>query len=388
MGLSHNMPNMVIFLTAFIFLYSLLHSYLFVRARTALSLGPAATTFLVFFMVMMITAPILIRLSENAGLSTIARLLSLVGYTWLGLLFLWVCLTILLDVYRLSLFTIDKILDKNLSFMALSDRSYFLIVCIVAIVIGIYGVFEAKSIKTSKIILTTSKLPANSSPLRIIQVSDIHLGLIVGRDRLECILHHVTEANPDIIISTGDLVDGQMNGMEDVAQMLSEIKPTYGKFAITGNHEFYAGLDQALDFIRKAGFRILQDKAVSIPGIINIVGIDDPTSRGIGSSAKEEKDLLSKQPKAFTLLLKHRPDVENGNLGLFDLQLSGHAHYGQIFPFRLITRIVYPRIGGLYYLPNNSVLYVNRGTGTWGPPIRFLSPPEVTIIDIIAQSSR
>lgn len=388
MRLSHNMPTMVIFLTTFIFLYSLLHSYLFIRTRTALSLGPAATAFLVVFMVMMITAPMLIRLSENIGLYTLARLLSFVGYTWLGLLFLWVCSTVILDVYRLGLFAVDKILDKNLSFMALSNKSYFLIACVAVVMIGIYGGFEARSIRTSKIVLTTSKLPVNASPLKIIQVSDIHLGLIVGQDRLRRILHHVINAKPDIVVSTGDLVDGQMNGMEDVAQILNEIKPTYGKFAITGNHEFYAGLDQALDFTRKAGFRILRDEAVSIPGLINIVGIDDPTNRGTGSSAKEERKLLSNQSKAFTLLLKHRPDVEKGNLGLFDLQLSGHVHYGQIFPFRLITRIVYPRIGGLYYLPNNSILYVNRGTGTWGPPIRFLSPPEVTIIEIAAQSSR
>jgi predicted MPP superfamily phosphohydrolase len=339
-------------------------------------------------MVMMITAPMLIRLSENIGLYTLARLLSFVGYTWLGLLFLWVCSTVILDVYRLGLFAVDKILDKNLSFMALSNKSYFLIACVAVVMIGIYGGFEARSIRTSKIVLTTSKLPVNASPLKIIQVSDIHLGLIVGQDRLRRILHHVINAKPDIVVSTGDLVDGQMNGMEDVAQILNEIKPTYGKFAITGNHEFYAGLDQALDFTRKAGFRILRDEAVSIPGLINIVGIDDPTNRGTGSSAKEERKLLSNQSKAFTLLLKHRPDVEKGNLGLFDLQLSGHVHYGQIFPFRLITRIVYPRIGGLYYLPNNSILYVNRGTGTWGPPIRFLSPPEVTIIEIAAQSSR
>ena len=101
-----------------------------------------------------------------------------------------------------------------------------------------------------------------------------------------------------------------------------------------------------------------------------------------------EKDLLSGLPKdKFTLFLKHRPDVEKSAVGLFDLQLSGHAHKGQIFPWTLLVRLVFPQIAGLYDLSSGSSLYVSRGSGTWGPPIRFLAPPEVTIIDIVPGES-
>jgi predicted MPP superfamily phosphohydrolase len=96
-----------------------------------------------------------------------------------------------------------------------------------------------------------------------------------------------------------------------------------------------------------------------------------------------ERQLLSGLPKdKFTLFLKHRPDVEQSSEGLFDLQLSGHAHKGQLFPFTLVVRLVFPRIAGLYQLSSGSWLYVSRGTGTWGPPIRFLAPPEITVIDL------
>ena len=97
-----------------------------------------------------------------------------------------------------------------------------------------------------------------------------------------------------------------------------------------------------------------------------------------------EKDILSGLPRdKFTLLLKHRPVANKDALGLFDLQLSGHAHKGQIFPFTILVRLFFPMISGLYDLPSGSSLYVSRGSGTWGPPIRFLSPPEVTVIDIV-----
>ena len=89
----------------------------------------------------------------------------------------------------------------------------------------------------------------------------------------------------------------------------------------------------------------------------------------------------------FILLLKHRPDVEQANLGQFDLQLSGHLHNGQIFPFRFFTRLFYPMYAGFYSLPNNSSLYASAGSGTWGPPIRFLAPPEVTLIELVHTDS-
>ena len=152
---------------------------------------------------------------------------------------------------------------------------------------------------------------------------------------------------------------------------------------MTGNHEFYAGLAQALAFTTRAGFRVLRGEAVTMPGVMNVVGVDDPSGPGYGSSSKGERELLSGEKNGmFTLFLKHRPSVGKESLGLFDLQLSGHLHGGQIFPFRYLTRLFYPFVEGLYRLPGGRSLYVSRGSGTWGPPIRFLAPPEVTIIDV------
>jgi hypothetical protein len=126
-----------------------------------------------------------------------------------------------------------------------------------------------------------------------------------------------------------------------------------------------------------------------VEGLISIAGVDDPAVISSGLAGKvAEKELLSGLPgDKFTLFLKHRYEVEKEAVGLFDLQLSGHGHKGQIFPFMLVVRLATPYIAGLYDLSLGSLLYVSRGSGTWGPPIRFLAPPEVTVIDLVPEKA-
>ena len=257
---------------------------------------------------------------------------------------------------------------------------------IFSLIISVVGAFEAWDIKTEKVTLASEKIPAALSGLRVVQISDVHLGLIVRHKRLGKILEAVQKANPDILVSTGDLVDGQINKLEGLAEMLQSIKPRYGKYAVTGNHEFYAGLQDSLAFTEKAGFTVLRNKGVSVTDYLNIAGVDDRTGTHFKNSPEiSEKDMLNVlERKKFTLLLKHRPEIDQGSLGLFDLQLSGHTHKGQIFPFNIITLLYFPIHWGILNPVDHCFLYVSRGSGTWGPPIRFLSPPEVTLIELVS----
>ena len=277
------------------------------------------------------------------------------------------------------------VLQKDFALFIPSANFSFFIPLLLSIIISVYGYFEAKDVRTEKIIINTSKIPEDVGRLRIVQISDIHLGLIVREDRLRSILSEVKKADPDILVSTGDLVDGQIDNLEKLAEPFQKINPRYGKFAITGNHEFYAGLDQALSFAEKSGFRILRGEAVTVAGLVTLAGVDDPQVKTYGLfKGLSEKELLSELPhERFTVLLKHRPLVDRNVLGLFDLQLSGHVHKGQIFPFSIITGLYYSTQAGFANLAGNSKLYVSRGSGTWGPPIRFLSPPEVTVIELV-----
>ncbi len=378
---------MLLFLTGFFFIYSLMHFYLLMRAKSALNLNMSGVLPLALFMIIMIVSPIIIRLLENAGASAAARIAAYVGYTWMGLLFVFACSSIVIDVYRVAVHLLAELAGSNVSHFAPDARTAFLLAAAVVVGVGIYGGFEARFIRNDTITITTTKIAAEVSPLRVVQISDVHLGLIVREDRLQRIVEKVNKARPDILVSTGDLVDGQMEYHKADLELLQRITPRYGKFAVTGNHEFYAGLGQALNFTTRAGFRVLRGETVTIGGVMNIVGVDDPAGPGYGSSSKGEHAILAGSSNGvFTLLLKHRPGIDGQSLGLFDLQLSGHVHKGQIFPFRLITRLFYPFISGLHAFPRGSMLYVSRGSGTWGPPIRFLAPPEVTVIDIVRPS--
>jgi predicted MPP superfamily phosphohydrolase len=338
-----------------------------------------------FFMLAMVLAPFLIRLSEKQGLEQFARVLSFAGYIWLGVLFLFFSSSLVVDLYRLCIRIAELVAQGDYRHLKPSAGIAFYLPLMTSIFIAVYGYQEANNIRTERVMIKTARIPESIGRLKIVQISDVHLGLIIRQERLKKILALVKDADPDILVSTGDLVDGQINGLPGLAEMFNEIHPRFGKYAITGNHEYYAGLDQALAFTRKAGFAVLRGEAVPIKGLLNIAGIDDNAGRYLGLTKEvNEKEMLSGLPREnFTLLLKHRPLIDRDASGLFDLQLSGHVHKGQIFPFSIATKLYYPVDSGLARLANGSRLYVSRGTGTWGPPIRFLSPPEVTVFELV-----
>jgi predicted MPP superfamily phosphohydrolase len=264
------------------------------------------------------------------------------------------------------------------------QRTSFLISIGLALSLCIYGYFEARNIQTERLVLATTKLPAGTDRLTIVQLSDVHLGLINRSGRLTPMLAAVKAAEPDILVVTGDLVDAEINHLTGLAEMFRTIEPKNGKFAIMGNHEYFAGTEKALAFIRDAGFTMLRSEAIT-SGPITLVGVDDRTGVQLKLRSPEPEQALfaGLARDKFILLLKHQPTIDQASLGLFDLQLSGHTHKGQLFPFTWLTRLSYPLNAGRYDLAKGSVLYVNRGTGTWGPPIRVLAPPEVTVIELV-----
>jgi predicted MPP superfamily phosphohydrolase len=376
---------MIVFFLAILLIYGLLHFYIYYKIKTALALGTVAIILLICFMAIMVLSPLAVRVSERYGFESFARYLSYIGYTWMGLAFLFFSCSLLVDIYRLLAYTGGLAFKMSPSYLLPSPRLAFAIPALVSLAIMFYGYFEALSIRTERVVIESPRIPEHIGRITIAQISDVHLGLIVRHGRLKRILGEVARAKPDIVVSTGDLVDGQIDNLRGLAELLKDVNTPYGKFAVTGNHEFYAGLDQALNFMKNAGFTILRGDASDVAGIITIAGIDDPTAKRFGLSGSiSEKILLSKiDNDRFTILLKHQPVVDESAGDSFDLQLSGHTHGGQIFPFTLLVGFFYPVDSGLTRLKHGSYLYVNRGSGTWGPPIRFLSPPEVTIIELV-----
>ncbi|NLI78305.1 MAG: metallophosphoesterase, partial [Candidatus Riflebacteria bacterium] len=253
------------------------------------------------------------------------------------------------------------------------------------LLITVYGFWEASRIQVVAWEIRSGKIPQGVSRVRIVQVSDLHLGMLENRWRLERVLAKAEGARPDLLVSTGDLTDVHLQDREWLAERWRRVTPPLGKYAVTGNHEVYAGLPDAVAFLEEAGFRPLQEAAVQVTPFLGLAGVDDDDAVGMGLiSQPDEGEILSRlSDQGFRLFLKHTPKVDPRSLGRFDLQLSGHTHGGQVFPLVLIPFLVYGFWTGLNDLGGGSHLLVTRGAGTWGPPIRVFAPPEVCVIDLL-----
>ncbi|MDX9715610.1 MAG: metallophosphoesterase [Dissulfurispiraceae bacterium] len=371
------------FFAVFFTLYGLLHLYFYIKAARAFKCNPLFKGLLALWLAVMTAAPIFIRLLEKGGYELPARVLSYAGYIWMGFIFLFVSAGLLVDLFCL----VKKFITHSAEGKRCRAAYNFFIPAAIACIVSIYGYFDALDIRIERIEIASDKIPASAGVFKVAQISDVHLGLIVREQRLSKIITILEAENPDIIVSTGDLVDGQMYSMNHLSHMLKSLKPVYGKFAVTGNHEYYAGIKQAVAFTEDSGFKMLRNQSSDISSFLSVAGVEDPVS-GIARDAliNSEKELLHSLPsERFRILLKHRPLVNESSDGLFDLQLSGHTHNGQMFPFTCLTKLYYAKDSGLVKTKNYT-LYINRGAGTWGPPIRFLAPPEITVFEISGRS--
>jgi predicted MPP superfamily phosphohydrolase len=334
----------------------------------------------------LLLAPIQGRLLEAQGHIWLALTVTWLGFVWMGFLYLFICLSLPLDTYHLLIGMGQRLTGCDWTGWMLSRRQSIGIAIIAACGLMAYGALEARRVETRAIRLHSAKIPSTVERIRIVQISDVHAGLMTYPGRLSAAIQAIKQAKPDIVVSTGDLVDSHVCGEDSVAASLREIQAPLGKFAVTGNHEFYMGIKNAQAFTKAAGFTLLQGKPVSVNNLLTIIGVDDPAiGKPNGKDTKAETELLTGLPgNQFPLLLKHRPTVDSGSRGKFDLQLSGHTHQGQIFPFGYLVSLGYPLGHGLRKLSDGSYVYISTGTGTWGPPIRVLAPPEITVIDIVA----
>ncbi|WP_298137368.1 metallophosphoesterase [Acidiferrobacter sp.] len=322
-------------------------------------------------------APFLARRLDRRGLERWGKAFSWAGYTWAGLVLLFVMARLAADfVMKVAFMATGGVPSP-----AARPLSLALTVGLTAL-LAIYAFIERSRIRVETIDIPTSKDIGIPGGLLIAQISDVHIGSMNGRRRIDALVKKLRDQNPDVVVSTGDLIDSRAGLAVPATDTLSALQPRLGKFAIVGNHEYYAGLVPALAFMERSGFTVLRNSVVTIAGL-QIAGVDDPAAARPGESAQNEARVLrTLSDRAFTILLKHRPEVLPGAETRIDLQLSGHTHKGQIFPLGLLTRLYYPAHAGLFRLTPTSHLYVSRGTGAWGPPFRLAAPPEITLFRI------
>jgi hypothetical protein len=368
---------MILFLIVVISVYTAMHGIVFWGLYPLLAGWHKAISALLLWMALMIVAPVFVRLLESGGNETAARTLALVGFNWMGLLFLACCMFAVVGALELLCRPLQLLL--HLPRFSLHVPQTAALVLFLTLAAGLYGRSEAKNIRVETIPIVTERLAPGINHLRLVQVSDLHLGLLNRDGFLRPLIDRLKEIEPDLLVVTGDMVDGRLGHLPGLTSLWQEIQPPLGKFAITGNHEVYAGLGQSIDFLHRSGFVVLRNAGINVGGTATLVGLDDEAA---GATIDENALLRAHASSLFTVYLRHRPTVAAAEAGLFDLQLSGHAHRGQIFPFNFVTGLRYPMQDGLYPLSAGGSLYASRGTGTWGPPMRVLAPPEITVFEI------
>ena len=371
-------------------LYGTANYYLFFKISSLVNHGLIAGILTGTAVLIMTVSPFLIPVYSHRGSERSIRVFSYIGYMWMAFIMPFFPTVVILDLYNLIVQYSILLIGKDFSTMSLSLNNTLLIPIVLSLIINIYGYFEAGYFCIERLVINTPKLPESVRRVRVVQISDLHLGVIVGEKKLDKVIQLVEKEKPDIIVSTGDLVDGSIKHIKHLAERLKNVTAGLGKFAVMGNHEIYGGAKQTAKFIKDAGFILLRGKGVTVENAINIAGMDfmggEAGKPGKNLLRKEEWEILSELPEGlFGILLKHRSDVEDRSLGLFDIQLSGHTHKGQIFPMNLATVFIFQHHSGFIKLSKGSSIHVSRGTGTAGPPIRFLSRPEITVIDIVAE---
>jgi predicted MPP superfamily phosphohydrolase len=234
--------------------------------------------------------------------------------------------------------------------------------------------------------LSPAKLSPPSRQLTLVAVSDIHLGTIVGKGRLNHLVERINQLSPDIVVLAGDIVDEDMAPVirEDLGAMLRNIKTRYGVYAITGNHEYYGGVESAVKYMRDHGIIVLRDSVAMIDNALYLIGRDDREKKRITGFPRRPLDTLltGLDPALPKILLDHQPfGLEEAVKAGIDLQISGHTHNGQLWPFNYITRAVYEISSGHRKIERTD-FYVSTGFGTWGPPARLGNRPEIVNIKL------
>ncbi|MDH3973645.1 MAG: metallophosphoesterase [Deltaproteobacteria bacterium] len=374
------------FIAIFLLVYGSMHLYAFWRTRSAFEPSFYPALGLAAFFFFMMTSPLLTRFLERGGYGDgAAAVMAWIAFTWMGLLFLFICFSLVVDIYGLLLVPLSSLTGTRGHLFGISRPLAFYLPFAVTLLVAFYGAFEARNVIVEHVEIRSDKIPKEIAKLRIVQISDLHIGLLLKDGRVSEIAEILKKTEPHILVSTGDFVDGKTRELVGLVQLFKQINPKYGKYAVLGNHEYYAGIDYSLKLTRDAGFVVLRGSGATISGLINIAGVDDIAGKAFdGYKSVDEKTLLSGLPRdKFTLFLKHRSHIAEGSDNLFDLQLSGHTHRGQIFPFTYVVAYFFPHLSGLEDLPGGGKIYTSRGTGTWGPQMRVLSPPEVTVIDLV-----
>ncbi|MGW3242913.1 metallophosphoesterase [Streptomyces sp. NPDC001070] len=244
---------------------------------------------------------------------------------------------------------------------------------------GTYGVLRGPRLK--HVTVPLAKLPANADGYRIAVVSDIHLGPILGKAHTQRIVETINGARPDLVTIVGDLVDGSVPELGAAAEPLARLRARDGSYFVTGNHEYFSGAAPWIDFVRDLGVHPLENARTELAGF-DLAGVNDISGANHHAAPDYTKALGDRDTSRAVVLLAHQPVmIHEAVRHHVDLQLSGHTHGGQLWPGNYVAELANPTVAGLETY-GDTQLYVTRGAGAWGPPVRVGAPSDITIVTL------
>jgi len=303
------------------------------------------------------------------------------AFIWLGVGFLLVAFLGIADAGRLTAFLLHKLRGDDApdaSRRVLLARSLAAGVGGVVAGLSALGVKSALgSVQIKELEIRLRGLPRELAGFRLVQISDVHIGPLLRRDWVGHVVDRIVELSPDLVAITGDLVDGRVHELEEHVEPFARLRPKHGIYFSTGNHEYYSGVEEWLAYLPSLGIRPLRNERVEIAPGLDLAGVEDPT--GAPDMARA---LRGRDPSRALVLLAHQPRQFSEAVARgVSLTLSGHTHGGQIWPFSWLVALVQPYLAGLHRR-GDSQLYVSRGTGFWGPPMRVFAPAEITLLKL------
>lgn len=386
--------SFLIFFGIFTAILGGVHYYIWARLIRDLQPSPTWHRILSIGMVLLFTSIPLTMVAGRLLPREVAQVWLRPSYIWIGVMWLLLVAVLSLDVVKTLVLGIEKLIGAPHD----PDRRQTLakLFGVAAAVLGggaaLVSLVEGYRFRVKRLEVELAKLPASLDGTTIVQISDVHIGPSIGRGFIERVVETINELRPDVVAITGDLVDGSVEQLADAVAPLADIESRYGAYFVTGNHEYYSGAPKWCEHLGGLGLRVLRNERVSIgegQQCFDLAGIDDyhATRFGNGHGADLDRALDGRDAERVCVLLAHQPRaVGDAKRHGVDLQLSGHTHGGQIWPFNWLVKLQQPVVSGLERI-GETLVYVSNGTGYWGPPMRLAAPAEVTQIVLRARPS-